>query len=71
MKTKGKDLITETARVAGAQLTAFSAVETNAKKILEAAIGSDKDGVAWEIHLTGKSAKGIVKTANGLLRIES
>ncbi len=70
MKTKRNDLVTAHAREAAQSLAAFGPVEKNAKAILDAALASDKTGVAWEIHLSGTGVQGVLKTSNGLLKIE-
>ncbi len=62
--------ITETARAAGAQLTAWGAVEAHAKRILDATKEAEVNGDFAEIHFSGNHVQGVIKAGNVVLKID-
>ena len=62
--------VTEAAKLAGKQLSAWTAVETRAKSMLDAAQKEDVSTSFAEFRFTGCSVQGIVKAGNVVLKIE-
>lgn len=63
--------ITEAAKQAGKQLSAWAAVEAHGKRILEATKDAEVTGDFAELHFSGARVQGIVKVGNVVMKIEA
>jgi hypothetical protein len=69
-KHKQNLAVTEAARQAGVQLATWSAVETMAKKVNEAAERRAESNTFAEFLLSGTGSKAIVRIGDSVFRIE-
>lgn len=72
VKSKTNNLaVTEAARSAAKSLSAFTAVEAQARKIMEAVTTEEPSGNFAEVRFAGAEVTGVIKVGNVVLKIQS
>jgi hypothetical protein len=70
-KSKNVPAVTEAARDASKTLSVWSAVETRAKQLKDAAEKQEANGSFAEIHFTGARVQGVIKAGDVVLKIDA